>query len=145
MPSPARNTPRMVKETWGLGYYSRSQHEHAYLLAKGRPEKPKTAISDVLEWRHISPQLHANQKPLGAILKLVNCFSPDNGLVLDPFCGSGTTLVAARRLKRRAVGIEIEECFCELADLRLSQEVFDFEDSGCTIPQQLSLDKTSVL
>jgi DNA modification methylase len=110
-----------VKNSFGLGYFSRAQHEAAYLLAKGKPPKPANVISDVLDWRRVSGALHQNQKPLAVIARLMAAFAPEQSTLVDPFCGSGTTLVAARDQGRRAIGMEIEERYCEIAATRLSQ------------------------
>ena len=69
---------------------------------------------------------HPSQKPLKLIKELL-CLAPNAQNVLDPFCGSGTTLVAAKAAGLEATGIEREERYCEIAAQRLSQEVFSFE------------------
>lgn len=65
---------------------------------------------------------HPTQKPL-ALMRWCLGLVPDAGSVLDPFMGSGTTLVAAKLEGRKAVGIEISEKYCEAAANRLAQRV----------------------
>ena len=69
---------------------------------------------------------HPTTKPMRLIHQFVQLFSDEGELILDPFMGSGTTLRAAKDLRRKAIGIEIEEKYCEIAAKRLEQEVFDF-------------------
>ena len=68
---------------------------------------------------------HPTQKPMPIMQWCINQ-AGDVVSILDPFMGSGTTLVAAKNLNRKAVGIELEEKYCEIAAKRLSQGVFNF-------------------
>lgn len=75
------------------------------------------------------PNGHPCSRAYGHMEFLSRWWSEPNETILDPFMGSGTTLVAAKNLGRKAIGIEIEERYCEIAAKRLAQEVFDFAEA----------------
>jgi DNA modification methylase len=97
----------------------RYQHECAYLLAKGSPKQPSTTVGDVIPWSYTGNRLHPTQKPLPVLLPLVETFSTPGGLVLDPFAGSGSSLVAAKTLGRDWLGIELDAGYHAVAAERL--------------------------
>ncbi len=70
---------------------------------------------------------HTTQKPEGLMTALVYQFTDPGELILDPCMGSGTTLVAAKRLGRTAIGIDCDEASCEQAARRLAQAALPFE------------------
>lgn len=78
---------------------------------------------------------HPCPKPLGWMLWAVSLGSIPGETVLDPFMGSGTTLVAAKQLGRKAIGIELEEKYCEIAARRLSQSYLYFEEPKPPTPK----------
>jgi len=69
---------------------------------------------------------HPTEKPLKLYTSFITDFTDPDDVILDPFMGSGTTLRAAKDLGRQAIGIEIEERYCEIAARRCSQEVLAF-------------------
>lgn len=66
---------------------------------------------------------HPTPKPQGLMSHFIQLHTNSGDLVLDPFMGAGTTLCAAKELNRRAIGIELEEKYCEMAAKRMRQEV----------------------
>ncbi len=105
------------------GYTWRHQHE---LIAWGEREsaiRVPTGDGDILKERGVrqKDKQHPAQKPVPLLARLLG--KHDSDLILDPFMGSGSTLCAAKSLKLKAVGIEIEEKYCEIAARRCSQEV----------------------
>lgn len=77
---------------------------------------------------------HPTQKALEIMERLVAA-CPDVWTILDPFMGSGTTLVAARDLGRKCIGVEIEERYCEIAAKRLAQTVMQFDEPKPIVTQ----------
>lgn len=96
-------------------------HEQAYLLAKGQVQMPLTPIPDVLDWRYERNTLHPTQKPVSVLTPLIEGFTNPGDIVLDPFCGSGSTLVAARQLGRRFIGIELDAGHHATASRRVAE------------------------
>jgi DNA modification methylase len=101
--------------------FLRYQHECAHLLAKGNPIRPENVIGDVIDWTYSGNKLHPTQKPLSVLLPLVEAFSRPQSLVLDPFAGSGSSLLAAKTLGRSYIGIELDAKYHAIASERLAQ------------------------
>jgi site-specific DNA-methyltransferase (adenine-specific) len=119
----------------GMGWHYRRNYE-LVLVA----EKPGAACkwyggnsqANVVRINGIKPGAddHPTPKPLDLFALFVRLHSLPGDLVLDPFMGHGTTLRAAKDLGRRAIGIEIEERYCEIAARRCEQEVLDLRPVG---------------
>ncbi len=96
-----------------------SRHEQAYLLAKGDVTPPAAPLPDVMDWQYTGNRLHPTQKPAECLTPLVRAFCRPQGLVLDPFCGSGSSLVAARDAGCAWLGIELDASHHATASKRL--------------------------
>ena len=99
--------------------YTRSFHEVGFLLAKGKPPKPKEPPRDLLPWEYTGNELHTNQKPAIGLTPLIEAYSILGDIVLDPFAGSGTTGVAAKACGRQFILIEKVWQHCKTARARL--------------------------
>lgn len=77
-------------------------------------------FGDVIDWTYSGNKLHPTQKPLSVLLPLIETFCPKGGTVLDPFSGSGSSLLAARSLGRSFLGIELDPKYHAIASARLS-------------------------
>jgi site-specific DNA-methyltransferase (adenine-specific) len=108
------------KGHFGMGAYWRNQHENIAFASHGKPSAMlNRGMGSVLTVPNVSPQkrVHPTEKPVQLMQSVLGAVPGD--VVFDPFCGSGSTLLAARALGRRAIGIEIDERNCEIAAQRL--------------------------
>jgi DNA modification methylase len=124
---------------WGGNYFGLPPSR--CWLVWNKPERGFTLAEAELAWTNADnvtrvfdcnrsdiDRKHPTQKPLKLFEWCLGFpWSKDAQTILDPFMGSGTTLRAAKDLGRKAVGIEIEEKYCEIAAKRLAQEVLPFQ------------------
>ena len=110
---------------WHKSYASSTRffqyrHEQAYVLAKGRPSLPAEPLSDVQPWIYSGNLSHPTEKAVGILKPLIEAFTKPGQIVLDPFAGSGSTLVAASLAGRKYLGVELEAKYCQLTERRLA-------------------------
>ncbi len=117
------------KGHFGLGNGFRSQHELILHASKGVPTIYDKGIGNVLQFPRQAPVDHPSPKPLRLMERLIETVVPPGGLVLDPFAGSGTTLVAAKNTGRRAIGVEFDADYCRVAADALAQDLLFAETS----------------
>lgn len=122
MPKP-KSVLAWVKNNWSMGdllHEHGRQWEACCFYAKEN-HSFISRIPDVIQCERTGNSLHPTQKPVPLIRKIIAANVAQT--ILDPFMGSGTTLVAAKLEGRKAVGIEISEKYCEIAVNRLRQRV----------------------
>ncbi len=105
----------------GRGHGFRRQYECILVLEKGKPRYRSLGLANVLRFQRARAIRHPHEKPVELIETLIRQSSDERGVVLDPFVGSGTTAVAAQRLKRCYIGVELDHRYYAVAEERLQQ------------------------
>ena len=119
-----KNVIIWIKNNWTAGDLEGdfgNQYECIAFMPKPNFKLKGKRLSNVWYCDRQKPDLHPTQKPIEIMAKIILCATKAGESVLDPFMGSGTTLLAAKRLGRKAIGIEIDERYCEISAKRLVQ------------------------
>ena len=109
----------------GMGYSWRRMHEWIAYCPQPKHKLRSKALGDIIRCSLPSEKIHATEKPISALLPLLENSSDVGDTVLDPFAGSGSTLFAAKTRGRFAIGVEVSERNCEIAANRCRQNVMD--------------------
>ena len=136
VPRPAGTRARLIWDTKGaLGMGAldlpwKPADQEIYVLGHGfRGHRDNNVIQCApVQSMARNGRCHPHEKPVDLLIRLLDKCPP--GPVFDPFAGSGSTLVAAKRVGRKALGIEIEERYCEIAAARLAQGALDFGEAS---------------
>ena len=104
----------------GLGAGFRAQHEIAIAGSNGPPEWYSYAFGNVIRDMRLTKTEHPHEKPLSLLQAMITTCTPDDGTVIDPFMGSGTTGIACMRTGRKFIGIEIAPAYYAIAAKRIA-------------------------
>lgn len=120
---PIKNVLVWDKVSIGMGYSWRRMHEWVGYCPRSEHRLRDKGLGDILRAQVPDNKCHPTEKPCEVLQPIILNSTDFGNTILDPFMGSGTTLRAAKDLGRKAIGIEIEEKYCEIAAKRLAQEV----------------------
>lgn len=100
-------------------------HENVVFAVKGKFSFPGKRPRDVVTYHKLASgeMIHPTEKPVGLLTSLVNAVTKPGDLILDPFAGSGSTLVAAKKSGRRFIGVELDDEYYEKARRRIEEVV----------------------
>lgn len=115
---------KRVRDKYGKAVYARDKNREIVL----DDEKEGVPLSDVWDIPYLNPTArervgYPTQKPILLLERIIEISTDPNDTILDPFCGSGTTLVAAKFLERNSIGMDISEDAVELTKARLKEPV----------------------
>lgn len=96
-------------------------HENVVFAVKGKFSFPGKRPMDIVTYHKLASgeMIHPTEKPVGLLTSLVNAVTKPGDLILDPFAGSGSTLVAAKKSGRRFIGVELDDGYYEKARRRI--------------------------